>query len=142
MLRRHGEDFIYTEFATGVRDAYEDVAYAADADPPTIKGIRSDGGKRTVLTPTGEERKVDIMVLIASPSRDAAGDVVTIQDDMTNRAATLIDSFGRTYKVIGVGHEAVIPIGVLRLLCVRQAGPTTGDDLGAFDESFDESFDI
>ena len=142
MARRAGEDFIYTEFATGARDAYEDVVYAADATPPIIRGVRSDGGERVVLLPTGEERHVDISVLVASPLRDANGDAVTIQDDMTSRAATLIDSFGRTYKIAGVGHEGVLPIGVKRLLCVRQAGPTTGDDLGAFDEGFDLSFDI
>ena len=67
MAKYRGEDFTYTVFAEGSRDAYEDVSYTADPTPDTIRGMRSSGGQRTVLTQTGEERSVDISVTVASP---------------------------------------------------------------------------
>ncbi len=102
------------------RDAYGDVEFVADADPPTLRGIRSDQTNRTVLMASGEERKVDIAVLVPNPLKDSNGVTITVQDDMTDRAATLIDGSGRTYKVIGVGHEAENPVGATRLMCMRQ----------------------
>ena len=140
MARRHGEDFVYTEFAAGVRDVYEDVAYTADASPPTIRGIRSDGGDRVALTERGEERHVDLAVLVSSPLLDDAGNAVVIDGDMKKRAPTLTDRFGRIYKIIGIGYEGDNSPGVRRLLCVSQAGPTTDRDQGSFDLSFDGSF--
>lgn len=124
MAKYRGEDFIYTVFTEGSRDAYEDVPYTADPTPDTIRGMRSDGGRsqRTVLMQTGEERNIDISVIVANPLLNSAGAAVTIEDDMTNRAPTLTDSGGRIYKVAGVGHEGVNPIGTQRLLCVREAG--------------------
>jgi hypothetical protein len=126
LARRAGEDFVYTTFDEGSRDAYQDVAYEATTSPPTLRGIRSDGGNRTVLLASGEQRKVDIAVLIPTPVRDQNGTAlnvtfVEIQDDMTDRAATLTDTSGRIYKIVGVGHEAENPVGAMRLLCMRQA---------------------
>ncbi len=144
LAKRAGENFIYTTFDEGVRDEYGDVAYAASDDPPTVRGIRSDGGNRTVLLPTGEERKVDIAVLVPSPLKDQNGDRVNIQDDMTDRAATLTDGSGRIYKVVGIGHEATNPLGALRLMCLRQANKTRTDtplQVGGFSSGFDEGFD-
>jgi hypothetical protein len=115
-----GEDFVYTTFSEGARDAYEDIAYTADPTPPTIRGIRVDRGSRTFITDTGEERKIDIAILVADPLLDSEGQSVTLQDDMTERAATLTDAYGRTYKMIGLGHEGV-PVGAKRILCVRQS---------------------
>jgi hypothetical protein len=122
MAKYRGEDFTYTVFTEGSRDAYEDVPYTADPTPDTIRGIRNDGGQRTVLMQTGEERNVDVSVVVANPILNSAGVAVTIEDDMTNRAPTLTDSDGRIYKVAGVGHEGVSPTGTQRLLCVREAG--------------------
>jgi hypothetical protein len=126
MARRSGEDFVYQTFDEGSRDAYQDVQYEADTSPPTIRGMRSDGSNRTFMLPTGEQRKVDIAVLIPSPVKDQNGTAlnitfVPIQDDMTDRAATLTDKSGRIYKIVGVGHEAETPVGAMRLLCMRQA---------------------
>lgn len=122
MAKRRGEDWIYTTFSKGGRDTYEDDDFTANPSPPTIRGLRSDGGSRTVRDETGEERAVDIAVIVASPLKDANGNAVTIQDDMKERAATVTDSSGRIYKVAGVGHEAENPVGGLRLLCLRQVG--------------------
>ena len=122
MAKFRGEDFTYTVFTEGSRDAYEDVPYTADPTPDTIRGIRGSGGQRTVLTETGEERSVDISVIVASPLLNSAGAAVTIEDDMTNRAPTLTDSGGRVYKVGGVNHEGVNPTGTQQLLCVREIG--------------------
>ena len=122
MAKFRGEDFTYTVFTEGSRDAYEDVPYTADPTPDTIRGMRSSGGQRTVLTQTGEERSVDISVTVASPLLNSAGASVTIEDDMTNRAATLTDSGGRIYKVAAVSHEGVNPTGAQQLLCVREVG--------------------
>jgi hypothetical protein len=119
-VARRGEDFVYTTFTEGARDAYEDIAYAADATPPTIRGIRSDSSGRTFLSQTGEVRAVDISLLVADPLVDSLGNAVVLQDDMTERAATLTDSSGRVYKMVGLGHEAA-PVGAKRVLCVRQA---------------------
>jgi len=144
LARRAGEDFIYTTFGEGARDDYGDVAYSAEDDPPTIRGVRSDGGNQTIILQTGEERKVDIAVIVAAPLKDSNGDRVNIQDDMTNRAATLTDGSGRIYKVAGVGHEADNPLGALRLLCMRQADRTRTDtplEVGGFSSGFDEGFD-
>jgi hypothetical protein len=116
-----GEQFVYRTFTEGARDAYEDVGYTADPNPPTIRGIRSDSGNRTVVTQAGEERKVDIAILVAYPLKNSKGNVVTLQDDMTQRAATLTDSAGRIYKMVGLGHEAGTPVGAKRIMCVRQA---------------------
>lgn len=120
MAARAGEDWIYTTFASGARDAYEDAAYTADATPPVIRGMRSDRGSKTFVDETGETRAVDVSVIVASPVKDAAGAVVTIEDSDGVRAATLTDSSGRIYKVVGVGHEASTPVGARRLLCVKQ----------------------
>ena len=120
-VTRKGEDFVYKTFAEGSRDDYGDVAYTVNASPPTIRGIRSDRGQETVFTMTGEERKVDISVLVASPLLDSTGSAVTLQDDMTDRAATLTDAGGRIYKMVGLGREAATPVGAKRILCVRQA---------------------
>ncbi len=142
MAARAGEDWVYTEFSEGARDAYEDVVYTASGDPPTIRGIRSDGGKRTVLTQAGEERNVDISVLVASPLKDTDGNVIIIDADMKERAPTLTDVFGRVYKIIGVGYEGVSKMGSRRLLCVSQAGPTTDQDQGGFSTGFSAGFNI
>ena len=142
--QRRGEDWIYTTFGEGARDSYGDVAYAASDDPPTFRGIRSDSGNRTVLMPTGEERKVDIAVIVAAPLKDSNGDRVNIQDDMTNRAATVTDGSGRIYKVIGVGHEGTNPVGSMRLMCIRQASTTRTEtplEVGGFSSGYDEGFD-
>jgi len=124
MANYRGEDFTYTVFTEGSRDAYEDAPYTADATPDTIRGIRSSGGRgrSTVLTQTGEERAVDITVTVASPLLNSAGAAVTIEDDMTNRAPTLTDSGGRVYKVGGVNHEGVSPTGTQQILCIREVG--------------------
>jgi len=121
LVTRKGENFVYKTFSEGSRDDYGDVAYTVDASPPTIRGIRSDRAHEVVFTQTGEERKVDISVLVASPLLDSAGSAVTLQDDMTDRAATLTDAGGRIYKMVGLGHEASTPVGASRILCVRQA---------------------
>lgn len=142
--RKAGEDFVYTTFDEGVRDDYGDIAYSAEDDPPTVRGVRSDGSNRVVLLASGEERKVDIAVIVAAPLKDSNGDRVNIQDDMTKRAATLTDGSGRIYKVAGVGHEADNPLGALRLLCMRQANPTRTEtplEVGGFSSGFDEGFD-
>jgi len=122
MAKYRGEDFTYTVFTEGSRDAYEDAPYTADPTPDTIRGMRSSGGQRTVLTQTGEERSVDISVTVVNPLLNSDGAAVTIEDDMTNRAPTLTDSGGRVYKVAGISHEGVSPIGVQQLLCVREIG--------------------
>ena len=122
MAFRSGEDFVYTEFAEGATDAYGDKSYTADSTPDTIRGVRSDGGNHMSTTQVGEERKVDIAVIVANPLKNSAGVAVNILDDLTSRAPTLIDGAGRVYKIVGVGHEAVVPVGSQRLLCVRQAG--------------------
>lgn len=124
-VARRGEDIVYTTFAVGARDSYEDVAYTADPSAPTIKAIRSDGGSggsgsRTALDQTGEVRAVDVEFLVASESKDTAGNVVTFEDVTTKRAATVTDADGRIYKVLGPAHEGV-PVGARRLLCMRQA---------------------
>lgn len=142
MAARSGEDFIYTEFSQGARDAYEDVVYTASDDLPTVRGIRSDGSKRMFRTANGEERGVDIAVLVASPLKDSLGNPVIIDSDMKERAPTLTDVFGRIYKIVGVGYEGASKMGTRRLLCVNQAGPTTDQDQGAFDTGFDTGFDI
>ncbi len=122
MVKRAGEDWTYTTFATGARDAYEDVAFTADATAPTIRGIRSDGKNRTFRDETGEDRAVDISVLVPFPLLDSNGASVTIEDGDTKRAATLIDGSSRIYKIVGVGHEASAPVGAKRLLCMKQVG--------------------
>ena len=142
--QRAGEDWVYTTFDEGARDDYGDVAYAASDDPPTIRGIRSDSGNRTVLMPTGEERKVDVAVLVSAPLKDSNGDRVDIQDDMTRRAATVTDSSGRIYRIMGIGHEGTNPVGSLRLMCMRQAATTRTEtplEVGGFSSGFDEGFD-
>lgn len=126
MARRAGENFVYQRFDEGSRDTYQDVTYEAASNPPTIRGIRSDGSNRTFLLPSGEQRKVDIAVLIPTPVKDQNGTelnvtFVPIQDDMRDRAATLTDESGRIYKIVGVGHEAETPVGAMRLLCMRQS---------------------
>ena len=142
--RKAGEDFTYTTFGEGARDDYGDVEYSAEDDPPTVRGIRVDTRDQTVIMQTGEERKVDIAVIVSAPLKDSNGDRVDIQDDMTKRAATLTDGSGRIYKVAGVGHEATNPLGALRLLCMRQADKTrtiTPLEVGGFSSGFDEGFD-
>ncbi len=103
------------------RDEYGDVNYLVDPDPPFIRGVRVDTTDRVVLMQSGEERKVDIAVIVPNPLKDSNGVGLTVQDDMTERAVTLTDGSGRIYKVIGTGHEAENPVGATRLLCVRQA---------------------
>lgn len=122
MARRGGEDFIYSTFAEGGSpDAYGDNAYTINSTPDTIRGVRSDGGNRMTIMETGEERKVDMAVLVASPLINVLGVVVAIEDDTTKRAATLTDASGRIYTVVGVGDEAKAPVGSQRLFCIRQA---------------------
>ncbi len=144
MAKRGGEDFTYTTFDEGVRDDYGDIEFSAEGDPPTVRGMRLDTKDATVVMETGEERKVDIAVIVPAPLKDSNGDRVNIQDDMTKRAATLTDASGRIYKVVGVGHEASTPVGALRLLCMRQADRTrtiTPLEVGGFSSGFDEGFD-
>tara|TARA_R110000851_G_scaffold62941_10_gene144165 strand:+ start:2290 stop:2676 length:387 start_codon:yes stop_codon:yes gene_type:complete len=121
MVQRSGQDWIYTTFATGARDAYEDEAYTADATPPTIKGLRIDGSDKQYMDETGEARLVDVNVLFPFPVLDTTGQAVSILDSTTTRAATLTDDAGRVYKIVGVGHEASVKLAAIRVMCARQA---------------------
>lgn len=101
-------------------DPHGDVTYIADGTPPLIRGIRVDNGQRTLLAPTGEERQVDISVLVPDPLFDSQAIRLILEDDMTKRAATMTDTDGRLYNILGVGHEASSPIGAQRILCAKQ----------------------
>lgn len=119
LVSRAGESWVYTTFTEGVRDDYDDVSYTASAS--TIRGVRSDRGDRTYLSQTGEARLVDVNVLVSYPVENVNGDLVSIEDVTTTRAATLTDTAGRIYQVVGVGHEAQVRLGMIRLMCSRQA---------------------
>jgi len=101
-------------------DEYGDVTYTADATPDTIRGIRLDSKDRNVLDETGEERSVDIEVLVPAPLKNSAGVALTLSDVTSDRAPTLTDASGRLYQVVGIGHEAATPVGAQRILCARQ----------------------
>mgnify|MGYP003652087528 CR=1 FL=1 len=122
MAKRAGEDLTYTVFSEGARDDYEDVAYTADASAPTVRGVRSTGGSKNASSDVGEVRGYDAAFLFPFPLLDSAGNVVSVEDTDTNRAATLTDSTGVIYEVIGVGRSAETPVGAKRLLCKRQGG--------------------
>ena len=113
-LAKRGEPFTYTEFTQGARDTYEDVSYTADSTPQTIRGFRIDSTDTTLLDETGQQRKVEIEILVL------ASESIPNADDMAERAPTMTDASGRIYAIAGVGHEGV-PVGAKRLYMERQA---------------------
>lgn len=102
MIARQGQSWTMTPQVLGSKDNYGDRAISDDTPIP-VKAIRTETAEAdAVLTVRGEERKVDVELIV-----DSSLDVSDIEDT-TERAPRFTSPEGIEFDAVAVGREGNI----------------------------------